>query len=111
MSRRKEIIHLRIVFAAITIFMTGIAGTLCAQNSTLNSIDTLNSQLSTLNSIDSIIRELEHSSSIFLNDSTATAIYNRTIVKEASTFKPNPKVAWIAASIFPGFGQIYNRQY
>ena len=104
--------------------MTGIAGTLCAQNSTLNSIDTLNSQLSTLNSIDtlnsqlstlnsidSIIRELEHSSSIFLNDSTATAIYNRTIVKEASTFKPNPKVAWIAASIFPGFGQIYNRQY
>lgn len=26
-------------------------------------------------------------------------------------FKPNPKKAWIASAIFPGLGQIYNRQY
>ena len=31
--------------------------------------------------------------------------------KDATTFKPNPKTAYLTAAIFPGFGQIYNRQY
>ena len=32
-------------------------------------------------------------------------------VKEVTPFKPSPKIAWIASAIFPGGGQIYNRQY
>ena len=33
------------------------------------------------------------------------------IAIEKDPFKPNPKKAWITAAIFPGAGQIYNRQY
>jgi len=36
---------------------------------------------------------------------------NTTIRKETTPFKPNPKTATIASAIFPGLGQIYNRQY
>ena len=31
--------------------------------------------------------------------------------KEITPFKPNPKTAYLTALIFPGVGQIYNRQY
>jgi hypothetical protein len=33
------------------------------------------------------------------------------VVKGSDTFKPNPKTAYLIATVFPGFGQIYNRQY
>ena len=32
-------------------------------------------------------------------------------ISEKPPFKPNPKTAWRVAAVFPGFGQIYNRQY
>jgi hypothetical protein len=32
-------------------------------------------------------------------------------IKKDSTFKPSPKKAYLIAAIFPGMGQIYNRQY
>jgi hypothetical protein len=31
--------------------------------------------------------------------------------QDATTFKPNPGMAYLMAAICPGFGQIYNRQY
>ncbi|MDR0835297.1 MAG: DUF5683 domain-containing protein [Tannerella sp.] len=30
---------------------------------------------------------------------------------DSATFKPNPKTAYMIAAVFPGTGQIYNRQY
>jgi hypothetical protein len=33
------------------------------------------------------------------------------IPSKKSDFKPNPKTAYLSAFVFPGFGQIYNRQY
>ena len=33
------------------------------------------------------------------------------ITRETTPFKPNPKKAYLAAAIFPGLGQLYNRQY
>lgn len=58
-----------------------------------------------------------HSDSIALisfSDSAITVLSGNeriNITKEASTFKPNPKTAYLVAMIFPGFGQAYNRQY
>ena len=37
--------------------------------------------------------------------------HKSTSLKPDTPFKPNPKKAYLAAAIFPGFGQIYNRQY
>ena len=55
---------------------------------------------------------------IFYGDSLAnTPVYNaprktKVVIKKDSTaFKPKPNVAWKVSLFFPGFGQIYNRQY
>ena len=39
------------------------------------------------------------------------AVSDRKIVRETTPFKPNPKRAYIMAALFPGLGQLYNRQY
>ena len=33
------------------------------------------------------------------------------ILSDTGGFKPNPKTAYLIAAVFPGLGQIYNRQY
>jgi hypothetical protein len=57
----------------------------------------------------------DDSVSVILSDSAITAITKENgknlALKDATTFKPNPKTAYLMAAIFPGFGQIYNRQY
>lgn len=35
----------------------------------------------------------------------------KSITIDSAAFKPNPKTAYLIAAIFPGIGQIYNRQY
>jgi hypothetical protein len=32
-------------------------------------------------------------------------------INDSTAFKPNPKTAYLIAAVFPGMGQIYNRQY
>ncbi|MDR0698602.1 MAG: DUF5683 domain-containing protein [Tannerella sp.] len=54
----------------------------------------------------------DDSMSVILSDSAIIAITKEKIAaKDATAFKPNPKTAYLMAAIFPGFGQIYNRQY
>jgi hypothetical protein len=61
---------------------------------------------------------------LFYNDDSVSALFPDSVMmaitnenaknvanKDATTFKPNPKTAYLMAAIFPGFGQIYNRQY
>lgn len=44
---------------------------------------------------------------------TSVSVSVDTVIStnEKPPFKPNPKLAWQAALLFPGFGQAYNRQY
>jgi hypothetical protein len=52
----------------------------------------------------------DDSLSAILSDSSVTAIMKEN-GQLTATFSPNPKTAYLMAAIFPGFGQIYNRQY
>ena len=45
--------------------------------------------------------------SIFMTDTIIPRLKSRDL----TPFKPNPRTATIAAAIFPGLGQAYNRQY
>lgn len=64
---------------------------------------------------DSTISSQDYSRAVILPDSAITAIIEESeqaiAVKDATAFKPNPKTAYLVAAIFPGFGQVYNRQY
>ncbi len=64
---------------------------------------------------DSTFLHHKDSALISISDSTITTIpANKEVTaakKEATSFKPNPKTAYLAAAVFPGFGQFYNRQY
>ena len=41
----------------------------------------------------------------------ADTIANAEASTKQTAFSPSPKTAWIAATLMPGLGQIYNRQY
>jgi len=62
---------------------------------------------------DSAFFQDDNTTLVSFTDSTITAISenNPTIEIKESTFKPNPKTAYLVAMVFPGFGQVYNRQY
>jgi hypothetical protein len=56
------------------------------------------------------------SSMIPVSDSIISAVLIengtiKSIKNDTSAFKPNPKIAYRIAAVFPGMGQIYNRQY
>ena len=55
---------------------------------------------------DSVVTEAQDS--LILNPD---ALKKSKITRETTPFKPIPKKAYLAAAIFPGLGQIYNRQY
>jgi hypothetical protein len=108
----------------VCLFFTGIAGTIHAQDTIPRINAPAASALFPADSVaanpyfgvtdsDSAIFFKDDSIAVFLSDSatTAAAGENGLALKDATTFRPNPKTASIVASMFPGFGQIYNRQY
>ena len=112
--------HIRAIIPVVYLLFTGITA-VCAQDTipkTINA-DTLvsvnDSVISLNDSIteDSIAKAFE---SIFQHDDSASVFFPDqpviVIMENNKTgFKPNPKFAWKAALMFPGLGQIYNRQY
>ena len=141
MSKERKNKYIRVIILTIYLFITGITGMICAQNSlrTNNFTDTIipinDSILITdeaidltdndlyINSSDTVFMQSDSvlyisGDSVFIDfsDTIPPAVFiskdNKHIAtKDATEFKPNPGLAWKAAIIFPGFGQIYNRQY
>ena len=109
MSKENKYKHLNVVFLFICLFFTGITGTLCAQET----IPKKTTADTVIVSPDSAFILLD---SVFeiITDQSAKIIQENAYLVNAnneSSFKPNPKIAFRVALIFPGFGQIYNRQY
>ena len=131
MSKGKKNIFVRVIVLLIYLFSTGITGVICAQEtiphtSHIDTIVTVVDSITAVNipdshandSITSIFESVffQHADSILhsFSEPPVTIIQENVqivIDKDASTFKPNPKISWKVAIIFPGFGQIYNRQY
>ncbi|MDR2774444.1 MAG: DUF5683 domain-containing protein [Tannerella sp.] len=82
-----------------------------------------NDSIATINDPDTVRRsntvfppDDDDSVSVILSDSAIISVITEKngknlAPKDITTFKPNPKTACLMAAIFPGFGQIYNRQY
>ncbi|MDR2679303.1 MAG: DUF5683 domain-containing protein, partial [Tannerella sp.] len=107
-------------------FTSGITGIIHAQDTIPEIKKTADSTLFLNDSIvttygydiardDSTFSRKDDSLSVLLSDSAVMAIMKETkqnlALKDATSFTPNPKTAYLMAAIFPGFGQIYNRQY
>ncbi|MDR1120924.1 MAG: DUF5683 domain-containing protein [Dysgonamonadaceae bacterium] len=88
----------------VCLFFTGTTGVLHAQ-------DTIPETTSAFFPNDSIVDITSNDSTIFFHDDSIAVILPDIAVKDATTFKPNPKTAYLVAAVFPGFGQAYNRQY
>ena len=122
--------HLLLILLFLCLFFTGISGTICAQDTiperaSADSIISVNDSIYpffeynviTNDSVEatpgSAFFQYDSVFSIF-SDSTITIISENAetvIAKNESSFKPVPKIAFQVALIFPGFGQLYNRQY
>ena len=133
--------HIRIIILATYLLLTGISGIICAQDTVpktiyTDTITSVNNSVYNTNNVtsitgadtsdnDSVITEINNaseaiypytvdSSAIFFSDPFAYKLTdkNKTLAaNDATAFKPNPKTAWKIALVFPGFGQLYNRQY
>ena len=134
MSKGRKNKYIRVIILTIYLFTTGITGMLCAQDTTLlktytDTIIPINDSIYTDEAVvladsDTVIA-LSDSVLFFPDDSVLIDFFDsipppavfitedkkHITVKDATEFKPNPNIAWKAAIIFPGFGQIYNRQY
>ncbi|MDR1814627.1 MAG: DUF5683 domain-containing protein [Tannerella sp.] len=86
MSNRCHIIRVSVKVLIISLLLLGFAGSLHAQDTQVD--DSLKTAVDSL--------KFEDSS---LQDSVKPH------------FKPNPKTAYLIAAVFPGVGQVYNRQY
>ena len=74
----------------------------------------INAQVPTIASDDSLSLAIDSMIAVVMKDTmTNKPAVNEdsVIVYTKDAFKPNPKTAWMAAAVFPGFGQFYNRQY
>ena len=131
MSKGRDNKYIRAIILAIYLFITGITGMICAQDTTsLNSYtNSINDSIYLTNDTiaeapsdvaiipsDSVLFISDDSIFIDFLDSIPPAVFisennNNIAIKDATEFKPNPNIAWKAAIIFPGFGQIYNQQY
>ncbi|MDR1116463.1 MAG: DUF5683 domain-containing protein [Tannerella sp.] len=122
MCKGRFLKHACIVISAVCFFLSSITGIIYAQDTIprINSTFFLNDSIVTTHDYDitgndSTFFHEDDSSSVILSDSAITAIIKENeqdiALKDATSFKPNPKTAYIMAAIFPGFGQAYNRQY
>ena len=132
MSKGRKTIYIRTIVLAIYLFLIGITGTTCAQDTIpVAAADTIASANfftgddmaaplsdSILAVFDSLFMSNEDGPFTKIGDSSIASgsgeiSKNKKVViaKNADSFKPNPKTAYRIAAIFPGFGQMYNRQY
>jgi len=104
MSKENHTTYRRFICVITCLFFTGITHAFCA---VWILPDTITTDIITP---DTIIPD-----TIQMSDSTEVMLIqaSKKIKKhaEAVDFKPNPKKAWIIATVFPGAGQFYNRQY
>ena len=112
MSKGSKNKHIHVVILLICIFSTGATGTIYAQDTIPESVYSLKDSAAA--AFESTF--FQHEDSVFadFSDPSVSIITesDKTIViKDADSFKPNPKTAWIMAAVFPGLGQVYNRQY
>lgn len=99
---------------AVCLLLTGTHGFMCAQDTIppfsepdfLDRDTTISVNDSIMSIYETLFFQSEDSVSVFISDAPTTA---RPVKK--SEFKPNPKTAWKMSLVFPGLGQIYNRQY
>ena len=123
--------HIYVIILNICLSLTGITGAICAQDTipekTLaDTIVSVNDSTIFLNASSSLANDtiaeafesafFQYDDSVLVNFSdpsvnVITENKKAIAAKDATNFKPNPKIAWKAAILFPGFGQIYNRQY
>ena len=131
MSKGKKYKHPHVVILFICLSLTGITGSICAQETIPEKIytDTIISVEDSVYSIKnysdlpddsvastSVPAYYQHDDSIFtiFSEPPVTIITENaeiTITKNEDSFKPIPKIAFRVALVFPGFGQAYNRQY
>ena len=139
MSRGKRKNYIRVIVLITYLFIIGITGVLCAQDTIPETIYTdtiistgdfviISNEVIDLTNTDTFVIGQDSvilppdsilylsDDSVFINFSDPSVIIasekNKSVtVRDATEFKPNPKIAWKVAIIFPGFGQIYNRQY
>lgn len=109
MSKGNKDKCIRITSFIVCLFLTGIANTICAQDTIPEMItgDTIVPAAEAITPTDTLISDPNDPADI--SGDTVMLIGFSDLKND--TFKPNPKTAWMVAMIFPGFGQIYNRQY
>lgn len=130
MGKGKYNKHIRIALFFVCLFLTGITGKVCAQDTIpeITPVDTIVDMNNPAHSTDNpifydTIPPIDDPAMI-ANDSAIVITYDDssfsqnndsiiliTTIKDATSFKPNPKTAYLVAMVFPGFGQVYNRQY
>ena len=102
MSKGGKIINTRVAVLIIYLFVAGITGRICAQDSIPIMTDSVFMPIN-----EEFLVSFKDSPVVIISESDIDII----IAKNTSSFKPNPKTAYRIALIFPGFGQAYNRQY
>ncbi|MDR1222982.1 MAG: DUF5683 domain-containing protein [Tannerella sp.] len=138
MGKGRKLKYLRIIIGTVCLLPTGIAGTVYARDTILELTGLPNDTVLQPDSpaeiqslTDSIIREaslltddtviisndrIDSLTVLLPKDSARIAVMSPKnggyiAIKDVTAFKPNPKTAYLIATIFPGFGQAYNRQY
>jgi hypothetical protein len=126
MAKSKTSGYFRLILLTAGLLTAGIASAVCARdtipeanraqssNDTIPHADTIPAGFPEATD-DSVLREEPPST----DDSVATPPPGvlpqedggRIAARDATAFRPDPKTAYLFAAIFPGFGQVYNRQY
>jgi hypothetical protein len=131
MGKGKRLKYIRIAVWAACLLPTGIAGTIYARDTIpevknpllpndtvipLNDRTVIHPDDSMTGTADSTVPYTDDSLMAVMLPDSARILLSRengghTAIKDATTFRPDPKTAYLIAAIYPGFGQAYNRQY